>query len=198
MARSLERLTQAGPKRILALDGGGVRGAMTCAVLERMEAALRARLPEAQQDSFRLCDYFDLIGGTSTGAIIAAWLALGHTARETRELYETLAQEVFSHGPLFGGLSGEEVFDSKRFMKITDKVFAEFGAQLGFDKEHAPNTRQPGAQNRPRFVRQAHRQSLALDRAQPPEWEVLGSDQLALGRLLPGLGRYARHAKLFV
>ena len=62
------------PKRILALDGGGLRGILTLGLLQKIEDTLRER--HASQD-FRLCHYFDLIAGTSTGAIIAATLALG-------------------------------------------------------------------------------------------------------------------------
>ena len=74
-----QHLFSPGPKRILALDGGGVRGILTLAILERMEALLRER--SSTPNSFRLCDYFDLIGGTSTGSIIASGLALGLSAQ---------------------------------------------------------------------------------------------------------------------
>jgi patatin-like phospholipase/acyl hydrolase len=68
-----EHLFGPGPKRILALDGGGVRGVISLAYLERIEAILRRRFgPETV-----LADYFDLIGGASTGAIIATGLDLG-------------------------------------------------------------------------------------------------------------------------
>jgi patatin-like phospholipase/acyl hydrolase len=66
-----------GPKRILSIDGGGgVRGVVSLAFLERMEALLRAKTAGGDPD-FRLSDHFDLIGGTSTGALIAAGLAMG-------------------------------------------------------------------------------------------------------------------------
>lgn len=81
------------PKRILALDGGGVRGILTIGYLERIEEILRKR--HGDSDRFRLCHYFDLIAGTSTGAIIAACLAKGLSAKEIRTLYETLGAEVF-------------------------------------------------------------------------------------------------------
>ena len=61
-----------GRKRILALDGGGVRGVVALAFLKEIERALAAQAGRP----VRLCDHFDLIGGTSTGAIIAAGLAL--------------------------------------------------------------------------------------------------------------------------
>lgn len=88
-----QHLFSPGPKRILALDGGGVRGILTLAILERMEALLRER--SSTPGSFRLCDYFDLIGGTSTGSIIASGLALGLSARELLELYRSLSTRVF-------------------------------------------------------------------------------------------------------
>ena len=42
-----------------------------------------------------LCDYFDLIGGTSTGAIIAALLATGKTATEVKDLYLSMGGKIF-------------------------------------------------------------------------------------------------------
>ena len=80
-----------GPKRILALDGGGVRGALSVAFLERIEGLLRER----HGPNTRLGDYFDLVGGTSTGAIIATALALGHTTAEVKEIYLKLAPYAF-------------------------------------------------------------------------------------------------------
>jgi patatin-like phospholipase/acyl hydrolase len=62
-----------GAKRILSLDGGGVRGAVTIAFLERLETVI----DEIEGKPTLLCDWFDIIGGTSTGAIIAGTLALG-------------------------------------------------------------------------------------------------------------------------
>jgi len=80
-----------GPKRILALDGGGVRGAIAVAFLERLERLIS----DIEGRRVLLCDWFDLIGGTSTGAIIAAGLALGHSAEQIRAFYEQLAPKVF-------------------------------------------------------------------------------------------------------
>jgi hypothetical protein len=71
-----DRLRAPGPKRILSLDGGGIRGCASLGFLEHLEATVRARTSPAAT----LADYFDLIGGTSTGAIIATLLALGKTA----------------------------------------------------------------------------------------------------------------------
>ena len=80
-----------GPKRVLALDGGGVRGAITVAFLERMETILSAQLGKET----RLGNYFHLVGGTSTGAIIAGAIALGFRAAQVKELYTHLAPLAF-------------------------------------------------------------------------------------------------------
>jgi hypothetical protein len=82
-----------GPKRILALDGGGTLGIIEIAFLEKIEELLRARA--GGDPNFRLCDYFDLIGGTSTGAIIATALALGMSVADVKTLYFRLAPSVF-------------------------------------------------------------------------------------------------------
>lgn len=91
------RLAAPGPKRILALDGGGIRGVLTLEYLARIEALLRARSPTP--DTFCLADYFDLIGGTSTGSIIAAGLALGFPVARLQALYTTLAATIFDKPP---------------------------------------------------------------------------------------------------
>jgi patatin-like phospholipase/acyl hydrolase len=56
-----------GGRHILALDGGGVRGAITVAFLERIESILS----QSEGRRVRLGDYFHLVGGTSTGSVIA-------------------------------------------------------------------------------------------------------------------------------
>jgi hypothetical protein len=84
-----------GPKRILAVDGGGVRGALAVGIIAQIEKTLREKLG---RPDLVLSDYFDLIGGTSTGAIIAAGLALGRSASDLNELYHRLGPRVFHGG----------------------------------------------------------------------------------------------------
>ena len=98
----LEQHLQAiGPKRILALDGGGVRGILTLGILEEIEALLRRRHGDKQ---LTLCDYFDLMAGTSTGSIIAALLAQGKPVEEVKGLYLQLAAKVFRRPPWRQGI----------------------------------------------------------------------------------------------
>jgi hypothetical protein len=89
-----EHFASHGPKRILALDGGGVRGILSLGFLTEMESLLRSR--HGNDPNFRLCHYFDLIAGTSTGSIIAALLAKGWAVDEVIKLYQQLAGEVFA------------------------------------------------------------------------------------------------------
>ncbi len=90
-----------GPKRILALDGGGLRGVMTLGMLREVEALLRDR--HGGDPDFRLSDYFDLIAGTSTGAIIAAALSLGMSVDEVHGHYLRLGDVVFKRSLLRWG-----------------------------------------------------------------------------------------------
>jgi patatin-like phospholipase/acyl hydrolase len=83
---------KSGPKRILSLDGGGIRGALTMGYVKRMETLIR----EKENDpNLLLCDYFDMIGGTSTGSVIAAGLAIGMSADELVKYYMVLGGEIF-------------------------------------------------------------------------------------------------------
>jgi uncharacterized protein len=64
--------------RILALDGGGAKGFYTLGVLKEIEALLDCPLYQR----------FDLIFGTSTGAIIAALLGIGYEVDQIHDLYK--------------------------------------------------------------------------------------------------------------
>src|SRR6185503_3702619 len=111
MARTLaEHLDpKLGPKRVLALDGGGVKGILTLGMLEVLEAELRRR---SGKDDLVLSDYFDLIGGTSTGAIIAAGLGVGTSVGDLITMYRDLGPKVFGKTKGDGMLLGSK-YDSK-------------------------------------------------------------------------------------
>lgn len=79
---------------MLALDGGGIRGAISLGFLEQIETILRER---HNNPNLLLCDYFDLIGGTSTGAIIATLLATGRSTSEAIDLYKSLGGKIFGN-----------------------------------------------------------------------------------------------------
>lgn len=91
--RLRERLTAPGPKRVLSLEGGGVRTASEFGYLARMEDLLRRR---SGREDFRLADYFDLIGGSSSGSVIAACLAQRMSVAEAEAVWHRFVAAVFS------------------------------------------------------------------------------------------------------
>jgi patatin-like phospholipase/acyl hydrolase len=93
-----DRVSSPGPKKLLALDGGGIRGVITLEVLLRLESMLAEQLGAG--DDFVLGDYFDYIGGTSTGAVIAAGLAKGLRVEQLLDLYVARCEEMFDHASL--------------------------------------------------------------------------------------------------
>lgn len=77
--------------KILSIDGGGIRGIIPAKILFELEEDVQKR----DGKDARLCDYFDLICGTSTGAIIALGLALGMAAKDILKLYQTHGEDIF-------------------------------------------------------------------------------------------------------
>ncbi|CAN5209073.1 hypothetical protein BH23BAC1_BH23BAC1_32980 [soil metagenome] len=88
-----ERFGSKRPRKLLALDGGGIRGIITLEILSELEKKLKSKLEIG--DTFRLCDYFDYIGGTSTGAIIAAGLSIGMSVSELKDFYMHKGKDMF-------------------------------------------------------------------------------------------------------
>jgi hypothetical protein len=88
----IERISQSGPKKLLAIDGGGIRGVLALQVLLKIEGLLKSK---AGRESFRLADYFDYIAGTSTGAIIAAGLSMGLPVGDILTFYKAAGAEMF-------------------------------------------------------------------------------------------------------
>jgi hypothetical protein len=114
-----ERLQSAGPKRILALDGGGLRGIVSLVYLKRIESLLRERYGRPK---LLLADYFDLIAGTSTGAIIAAGLCIGMSVDELIAEYRALGTRVFRKSYLRRGLVRAK-YDETALVQELKRVF---------------------------------------------------------------------------
>ena len=85
-------------KRILSLDGGGIRGMFSLEILSRIEALLRER---TGRSDLVLADYFHFLGGTSTGAIIAAGLSWGYSVAQLQEFYRLQCAAVFGRKTFF-------------------------------------------------------------------------------------------------
>jgi hypothetical protein len=95
-----------------------------------MEDILRER--QGGDPDFRLSDYFDLIGGTSTGSIIATGLALGFSVEKLQSVYRSLAAEVFKKPFLSLGLFSAK-FPEEPLIEALTEQFGDYtlgGAEL--------------------------------------------------------------------
>jgi patatin-like phospholipase/acyl hydrolase len=104
--------------RILAIDGGGIRGLIPAVVLTELER-------RAGRRTFEL---FDLIAGTSTGGIIACALCAPDPlpASELVKLYEEEGPEIF-HRSVFQKIrSGEGLLDEKYDDAALDRAVERF------------------------------------------------------------------------
>ena len=91
-AGARRKLAKAGPRKLLSLDGGGIRGLITIEILARIESIVRA---QSGKPALVLADYFDYIAGTSTGAVIGTLLSLGKTVDEIRRIYLDCGHMMF-------------------------------------------------------------------------------------------------------
>ena len=90
--------------RILALDGGGIRGVFTLEVLLRIENLLREHyksIDPAKAETFVLRDHFDFFAGTSTGAIIATCLCWGMPVQRVLDMYVGQGRTMFDPLPWY-------------------------------------------------------------------------------------------------
>ncbi|HEV8371512.1 MAG TPA: patatin-like phospholipase family protein [Pyrinomonadaceae bacterium] len=116
------------PRKLLALDGGGIRGVLTLQVLIRMEELLAEK--SGQGENFRLCNFFDYIGGTSTGAIIAAGLAVGKSAKWLSEFYKEVGPAMFEKAFILKRL--KNLYKSE---PLADKLKEVFGENTTLDSD---------------------------------------------------------------
>ena len=121
----VDRIKSPGPKKILACDGGGILGLMSVEILAKLEADLRVKLGKPD---LVLCDYFDFVCGTSTGAIIAACISAGMSIDQIRKFYVDSGQQMFDKASLFKRLQYEYKDEP-----LAKKLQAEFSRALGPD-----------------------------------------------------------------
>ena len=103
-------------KRILAIDGGGIKGVFPVSFLATVEDTIGNNVAK----------YFDLIVGTSTGGIVALGLGLGLSAKEMLDFYEESGPLIFGGNPILRGLRwlGIAKYNSKN---LEEKLTACFG-----------------------------------------------------------------------
>ncbi len=103
--------------RVLSLDGGGAKGFYTLGILREIEALIGCPIHER----------FDLIYGTSTGAIIAAMLSLGKSVNEIQEVYTTHVPTVMKESAAVDKsraltVLSEKVFEDARFEDVKTNI----------------------------------------------------------------------------
>jgi len=82
--------------RVLAIDGGGIRGVIPARMLVHIEEILR---DVSRNETAKISDYFDLIAGTSTGGILTALILSpdpGYSATDMVKLYVDYGAEIFT------------------------------------------------------------------------------------------------------
>lgn len=105
--------------RILAIDGGGIRGVFAAQILKRINEELK----------FEFSKKFEIITGTSTGAIIAGALAIDYPLNKIVDLYKTEGKSIFrlNYSNSFNWLNWKNFFkskyDSKYLRKALENIF---------------------------------------------------------------------------
>jgi uncharacterized protein len=115
----IARIEREGSKKLLAIDGGGIRGVLALEVLQKIEDLLKAKSGRAD---FCLADYFDYIAGTSTGGIIAAGLSIGMPVKDILAFYQEAGAQMFVKANLLRRLRYE--FKSEPLAAKLREVFA--------------------------------------------------------------------------
>jgi uncharacterized protein len=114
-----ERSAGAKPYRVLSLDGGGMRGIYTAAFLDRLVTQF-ARTRGAE--SLDLGKGFDLITGTSTGAIVGCALSVGRPMGEIVKMYRDHGRQIFPHRIKGAASAIWRMFMGGRYVREGDKV----------------------------------------------------------------------------
>lgn len=117
------------PFRVLCIDGGGMRGIYTAALLEKL-TGYYAR--ERNVEALDIGKGFDLIAGTSTGAILGCAAAIGRPMSSIVSLYEQYGSAIFPHrikdgylSPLYRALRGNTFVKSGN-SALSSALNAEF------------------------------------------------------------------------
>ena len=115
------------PHRMLALDGGGIRGLVTLGILEKIEKLV------GEKTGQKLSEYFDYIAGTSTGAIIAAGLSRGMTTADLIDFYKSSGKEMFEPSRLI---------ERVKYFYTADPLKAQLQQVFGHDTNLEPDNLQ--------------------------------------------------------
>jgi hypothetical protein len=113
-------------KRILTLDGGGIRGVFRLEILLHMQKMLRAHTGSPK---LMLADYFHFMAGTSTGAMIAAGLSWGMDVETILDVYVQHGKTLFARVPWYRPIKRMFVsrYEAKPLSDLLKRTFSEDG-----------------------------------------------------------------------
>ncbi|KAJ5669542.1 acyl transferase/acyl hydrolase/lysophospholipase [Penicillium macrosclerotiorum] len=95
------------PVKLLAIDGGGVRGLSALVLLEQVIDISNKEREKRNLPPQEPWEMFDMIGGTSTGGLIAVMLGrLRMSIKDCKAAYENLAQRAFTEKNFIGRVKG--------------------------------------------------------------------------------------------
>jgi len=115
-------------RRILAIDGGGVRGIIPALALEALEAATGRPARES----------FDFLAGTSTGAVVAAAVGAGIPAERIVSLYRRRGPELFRRIPVLSLLRRIAVGNQYQVATLRRMIAEELGDLAGWTINDVP------------------------------------------------------------
>jgi patatin-like phospholipase/acyl hydrolase len=118
-------------KRILSIDGGGIRGIIPALVLVELERILQIK---TNNPKARIVDYFDLFAATSSGAILTSILLFPdesgqkpkYSAKDAVDLYIIHGGKIFQTNFLYRFLAKFGFISEKYTPKNMEAIFAEY------------------------------------------------------------------------
>ena len=115
-------------RRILSIDGGGIRGLIPAVLLESLEAATG----RPARDSF------DFVAGTSTGAVLAGGVAAGFSGEQLASLYRRRGPELFRQVPVLGLLRRIVTGQQYDVARLRAMIAEELGDRAGWRINDVP------------------------------------------------------------
>lgn len=108
-----DRILRPRPLRVLCLDAGGIRGVIQIEILRALERRIRWH---TNNDKAKIGHYFDVIGGTCTGGVLAFCLAKEFDLDVALQVYKDMSAELFA--------SNKTPYESKPLEKILESKFS--------------------------------------------------------------------------
>ena len=103
--------------RILSIDGGGIKGIFTAYAIWRLE----------EEYDIKILDYFDMVVGTSTGALISAGLLLGRSGEDIYNQYADKENRIFSLEKTLTNRARSIFFAGFEHSALENELISEFG-----------------------------------------------------------------------